>query len=89
MRVGADSRSGRLRSIHHTGWSSDRAETVVPHCQSSPGRGINTWFQNLANKEVEGRMADVAMLTGIPPMAIGRWTSTGSAPTCAPVLVTG
>jgi len=43
----------------------------------------------LANTEVEGRMADTAMLTRLPPMAIESWASAGSAMTCAPVLVTG
>jgi len=42
-----------------------------------------------ANTKVEGRMADAAMLTRTPPMAIGSWASTGGAPTCAPVLVNG
>ena len=71
MRVGADSRGGRLISIRHTGLSTDRTETVVQHCKSSPDRGRNIWLQNLANTEIEGRMADAAMLSRTPPMAIG------------------
>jgi len=34
-------------------------------------------------------MADAAMLARAPPMAIGSWATTGSAPTCAPVLAAG
>ena len=42
-----------------------------------------------ANKEIEGCMADAAMLTRATPMAIGSSAPPGSAPTCTPVLVTG
>jgi len=64
-----------LRSIHHTGRSTDRAETVVPHCQPSPGRGRNTWLQNLANTEVSGTMAGAAMVAPGSSWAIGRCAS--------------
>ena len=42
-----------------------------------------------ANKEIEGRMADAAMLARTSSMATGSWTLTGKQSTCAPVLVTG
>ena len=40
----------------------------------------------LANKEVEGHMADGAMLARAALMATGRRTCPGKAPTCAPIL---
>jgi len=78
MRVGADSRGGRLISIRHTGLSTDRTETVVQHCKSSPDRGRNIWLQNLANTKVRGGMAEEAMFGGRTSLAIGRCACTGS-----------
>jgi len=78
MRVGVDSRSGHLRSIHNAGRSIDRAGTVVPHCQSSPERGRNTWLQNLANTKVRGDMAVAAMFAGGTLLAIERCVRTES-----------
>jgi len=43
----------------------------------------------LPNTKVEGYMADAVMLTRTPSLAIGSLALIGSAPTCAPVLVTG
>jgi len=43
----------------------------------------------MANTELEGCMADRAMVARTTPLAIESWTPTGSAPTCTPVLVTG
>ena len=43
----------------------------------------------LSNKEIEGCMADPAMLTRTALMAIGSYVSIESGPTCTPVLVTG
>ena len=40
----------------------------------------------LANKEVEGHIADGAMLTRRTLRATGSWTSTGNGRTCAPIL---
>ena len=42
-----------------------------------------------ANKEVEGHMADAAMLAPTPLVATGSWTQPGKRRTCAPFLVTG
>jgi len=84
MRVGADSRGGRLRSIHHTGRSTDRAEMVVLHCQPSPGRGRNTWLQNLANIKVAGGMADVGWIASESLLAIGSCALVGTSMTCTP-----
>ena len=42
-----------------------------------------------ANKEVEGHMADEAMLARTSRLATGSLTSVGMRSTCAPILVTG
>ena len=42
-----------------------------------------------ANKEVEGHMADSAMLARTSRLATGSWTSPEKRSSCAPFLVTG
>ena len=42
-----------------------------------------------ANKEVEGHMADKAMLARTSRLATGSWTSPEKRSSCAPFLVTG
>ena len=73
-------------------------KSTETNCSRSAGRGVRcvSWSRRRVtkkqvrpdwyNKEIEGHMADGAMLTRRTPRATGSWTSTGNGRTCAPIL---